>query len=219
MKNEYSTIIQKIQNSLLLKGYNQNDIAEAFGPAKEEKLHYLTDLFGTFAHCTEFYTEDDYINLTQIQLPDSIINFYRESEPHYLPILNGGIRLLGLDAIKDENCTGAPGMYLIRFGVLVFATTIGGNAICMDLQEIKGDSPRIVICESNFCSYNEDCHCVEAVWLPDEIAAKYEPDEPVVLTYELLKKCLPEVSPSFGSFLLSIANNQYTDIEEQFLKK
>jgi hypothetical protein len=45
-----------------------------------------------------------------------------------------GVRLLPLDAIREEIQELAPGALIFPHGYLPFATSIGGNAICFDAQ-------------------------------------------------------------------------------------
>lgn len=164
-----------------------------------------------------FYKENDLENLKSFLIPETIGNFYRDFEPQNLPALSGGIRLLGLEQIKKENASAVPSMFLVKFGLLTVATTIGGNVICLDLNAIKNGEPRILIADHSFCSYNDDLNVVECVIVPDDIADNYSDDEPIVLTYNLIKSCLPQIADSFSDFLIKLANEEYIDIENEYL--
>jgi hypothetical protein len=124
--------------------------------------------------------------------------------------LSGGIRLLDLEEMKVENSSAAPGMYLLKYGLLTIATTIGGHAICLDLNTKQ---PCVVMADHAFCSYNDDLKLVECVLVPDEIAESYADDEPIVLSYALIKQCLPEIAASYQDFLLKLSNESYEDMD------
>lgn len=213
----YPTVVREIQNNLIRQGADKETVSEAFGNGQNEKLNYIKELYNTYSKYSQLYKEEDLQNLKNITTPHGILEFYENFEPKNLPILAGGITLLDLESIKNENSSAAPGMYLIKYGVIVFATTVGGHAICMDLNDIHNDEPCILICDYTFCSFNDDLAGVEVVNLPEDIANNYAPDEPIMLSYELIKKCLPEISKTFSGFIEGIANEIFSDIEKEYL--
>lgn len=210
-------IVNKIRSNLLNSGISKNEVNAAFGLAINEDLKYISDLFETYSYWSQFYKKIDLSNLRYINMPEVVLDFYQNYEPKRLPMLNGDIKLLGLNALKEENSSAAPGMYLIKYGVITFATTIGGHAICLDLNEINDGEPRVIICENTYCSYNEDLNGVEIVNLLDDVSQRYGEDEPIMLSYELIKECLPEISRTFTGFLRNIADEVYINIEEEYL--
>lgn len=215
---DINEIVNTIKLNLINEGISKNEVDTAFGFAQREDLKYISELFETYVSWSSYYQEFELNYLKNVTVPEVIINFYRNFEPKRLPILNGGINLLGLNAIKEENSSAAPGMYLIKYGVITFATTIGGNAICLDLNETSGGEPRVIICDYTFCSHNEDLSGVEIVNVPDAVSQRYDADEPIMLSYELIKECLPEVCKTFSGFLRNIAKKVYNNIEEEYLK-
>lgn len=214
---QFTNIIQRFEKSIIRNGLKPNEAKEAFSQAKPEDLNDFTLLYETYAKWSAFYKEKDLENLKSYSLPETIVAFYRDYEPQNFPALSGGIRLLRLEQIKEENASATPSMFLIKYGLLTVATTIGGNVICLDLNEIKNDEPRVLIADQAFCSYNDDLDIVECVIVPDDIADNYSDDEPIVLTYDLIKSCLPQIADSFSDFLMKLANEEYEDIENEYL--
>ncbi|NTU21999.1 hypothetical protein HPY28_16865 [Brevibacillus sp. HB1.2] len=124
---------------------------------------------------------------------------------------------MNIESIKVENSSAVPSMYLLKFGLLTIATTIGGDASCLDLNSTNDSQLRVVIADQAFCSYNHDLKVVECVLVQDDIAEPYADDEPILLSYSLIKQCLPEIAPSFRAFLERLSNEAYETIEEGFL--
>ncbi|WP_167397446.1 SMI1/KNR4 family protein [Lysinibacillus mangiferihumi] len=214
---KFTKIIERFEQNIIRDGLEANEAKEAFGQAKPDDLNNFTLLYETFAKWSAFYEEKDLENLKSYSIPETIVTFYRNFEPQNLPALSGGIRLLGLEQIKEENASAVPSMFFVKFGLLTVATTIGGNVICLDLNEIKNDEPSVLIADHSFCSYNDDLDVIECVIVPDDIADNYSDDEPIVLTYDLIKRCLPQVADSFSDFLNKLANEEYVDIENEYL--
>lgn len=50
-----------------------------------------------------------------------------------------------IEQIKYENFELTPGALLIKYGLITIATTTGGNVICLDLNIINNEEPRVVI--------------------------------------------------------------------------
>lgn len=214
---QFTNIIQRFEGNIIRHGLKPNEAKEAFGQANLKDLNNFTLLYETFAKWSAFYKEKNLENLKYYSIPETVVTFYREYEPQNLPALSGGIRLLTLDQIKEENATAIPSMFLIKYSLLTVATTIGGNVIYLDLNTIKNDEPRVLIADQSFCSYNDDLDVVECVIVPYEIAVNYSDDEPIVLTYDLIKSCLPRIADSFSDFLIKLANEEYEDIENEYL--
>ncbi|MBU3218116.1 SMI1/KNR4 family protein [Clostridium estertheticum] len=214
---DYQDIIAKIKGTFLKHGLEKEDINKFFRRAIDSELEYLTNLYVTYGFNSEFYNENNLENLKSIIIPKDVLNFYIENEPQNMPIFNSGVRLLSLKSIRDENCSGEPSGYLIKYGIITIATTIGGNVICLDLNELKNGETRVLIVDNNFCSYNEDLDCVEIINAPNDFIEKYGDDEPIELSYENIKKCVPEVAKSFSEFMYKLANDEYGNIEKMFL--
>lgn len=213
---DLNSTVQKIKKNLLRNGMGFAEVNEAFGVGEPSKLSYLTDLFRTFSYWSNFYKDDELEGLKKFTVPEVVLDFYRNFEPQYLPILNGGVNLLGLEAIKEENASAIPSMYLLKFGLLTMATTIGGNVICIDLNG-NSDDPRVVVADYTFCSFNEELNVIECINVSDSIADNYLDNEPIVLTYDLIKECLPQIANSFSQFLRKIAEEEFENIERDYL--
>ncbi|NTU33116.1 SMI1/KNR4 family protein [Brevibacillus sp. HB1.1] len=198
---EFEGIIRKFRRNFERDGMAPEDIDKAFQQANTAHLHSLLE----------------WVDLKTYTVPDSVVAFYEAYNPHYLPTLSGGIRLLNIESIKIENSSAVPSMYLLKFGLLTIATTIGGDAICLDLNSTNDSQLRVVIADQAFCSYNHDLKVVECVLVPDDIAEPYADDEPILLSYSLIKQCLPEIAPSFRAFLERLSHEAYETIEEGFL--
>lgn len=134
-----------------------------------------------------------------------------------LPILAGGIRLLSIYDIKKENCEFAASAYLVIYGLLTIATTIGGNSICIDLNNKE---QRIIICDKSWFSFNKELRKVEISCRSDqelmEIYNKYGTIETEYLSFDTINKYFPVVSKNFYTFLNDIADNKINDIEDFF---
>ncbi len=128
-------------------------------------------------------------------------------------MLKGMVNLLSLKAIKEENSSLSPGAYLIKFGLVTFATTVGGNCICMDLNKINNREPRIVYADHTWFSFDEENRRVEFSLYPKEI-----PENDQILSLDVIKKYLPEICETFSGFLVKVANEEFEDIEEYYEK-
>ena len=212
---DYQSVIRRIQEQLRERGATESEVADAFGPASAEDLACLTDLYGTYSYWSTHYREEDLQELKGMRVPDRVLDFYRTCAPQWLPVLNGNIHLSALSAIRDENASGPPGMYLIKLGVVAFGGTTGGHSICMDLNRLTNGEPRVVLVDYTFCSFDEyrrEIICTNMV--PDKVDAEYRAaGKPFTLTYELFARCAPELSPTFSGFLDKLADRSWDDVE------
>ncbi|EKQ56084.1 MULTISPECIES: SMI1/KNR4 family protein [unclassified Clostridium] len=212
--DKYKPIISKIQNYLIQNGFDERSIGAAFSPCLDkEKLKVLTDLYDFFNYWSSvFYEEDgELLALKNYKVPKNIISFYENFEPRELGILNGDVCLLDLNGIKEENCDLSPGAYLIQYGLITFATTVGGNVICMDLNTIKNGEPRVVYADKSWFLFNEEERKLEFSFYPFEIE---EEDE--LLTQHIIKKYIPEISSTFTEFLKMLYSEEEWDAEDYY---
>ncbi|MCH5138317.1 SMI1/KNR4 family protein [Clostridiaceae bacterium UIB06] len=212
--NKYKPIISKIQNYLMQKGFDESEISSTFSPCLDkEKLKLLTDLYKFFSYWSSvFYEEDgELLALKNYRVPKDIISFYENFEPKELGDLNGDVCLLDLDGIKEENCSAFPGAYLIQYGLITFATTAGGNAICMDLNIINNGEPRVIYADKSWFMFNEQERKLEFSFYPFEIE---EEDE--FLTQHIIKKYIPEISSTFVEFLQMLYSEEEWDAEDYY---
>ncbi|MBI6874792.1 SMI1/KNR4 family protein [Clostridium aciditolerans] len=214
--DKHKTIINKIQNYLIKNGFDEDKINNAFSPCLDkEKLKSLTDLHNFFSYWSSvFYEEDgELLALKNYKVPNNVISFYESFEPGKIPQLGGGVDLLDLNGIKEENCNLSPGAYLIQYGLITFATTVGGNVICMDLNTINNSEPRIIYADKSWFLFNEQERKLEFSFYPFEIQ---EEDE--FLTQSIIKKYMPEISSTFTEFLEMLCSEDEWDAEDYYEK-
>lgn len=142
-----------------------------------------------------------------------VIDFYSDCQPYELPMLDCYVSLCNIDRIIDENSTCEPGKYLAEYGVFVFAVTVGGNALCIDTNDIKNGDPSVLFVASDFCWYNDVAKCVEIAEVPEKIEDKFG-DEIIELNYKNIRMCALRLEKSFTKFIEKLSKNKYDDIEE-----
>ena len=166
-----------------------------FAPPTEEQLEKLRQLVGN-------------------KVP-KFIYFYEKYEPqHGFPTLDCYLNLLDIDDILTENQDGEPGEHLAKYGVFVFATTVGGDLVCIDTNNCKDGDPAVLVASHTFCSFNYDLGCVELYDVPDAVSDAYEEADYIPLNYTNIKKSLPKIESSFLKFMDKLSRNKYEDIEE-----
>ena len=166
-----------------------------FAPPTEEQLEKLRQLVGN-------------------KVP-KFIDFYEKYEPqHGFPTLDCYLNLLDIDDILTENQDGEPGEHLAKYGVFVFATTVGGDLVCIDTNNCKDGDPAVLVASHTFCSFNYDLGCVELYDVPDAVSDAYEEADYIPLNYTNIKKSLPKIERSFLKFMDKLSRNKYEDIEE-----
>lgn len=207
------SIIKKIEEKLS-KNVNKEDVY-IFKKAKEIDIKKLKNINSLISDKVEY---DDILFGESMkkkwELADDIIYFYKEFEPQNTPIFSGGIYLLDINSIVEENTEREPSIYLSQYGIITFATTIGGNPICFDVNNPKNN---IIMVEYDFCSYNDDINCVEIDNAPDELINEFEDEDYIPLTYENIKKGSIKVAENLEDFLVKILNDCYGDnIENLF---
>jgi 8-oxo-dGTP diphosphatase len=211
---KYKHYIVKIKKYLEKREISEEVIKNAFIKCNDEnRLSPLVNLSQFYSKWSEmFFAEDgELLGLEHYEVPQKIIEFYRNYEPNELPWLNGAIYLLNLDAIKEENTKFSPGAYLIKYGLIAIATTMGGNVVCMDLNNIADEGPRIVYADNSWFLFNEQERRVEFSFYPYEIEEKDE-----VLTNNIIEKYLPQVAGSFGEFLEMLSSEEEWDAEDYY---
>lgn len=169
-----------------------------FAPATEEEMKKLRQLVG-----------DD--------VP-KFLEFYEKYQPQYgLPTMDCYLNLCDIDSILTENLDGEPGEHLAKYGVFAFATTVGGDLVCIDTNNCKEGDPAVLIASHTFCFYNDDMRRVELYDVPESVSDEYEDADYIPLNYANIKKCLPRIEKSFIKFMDKLSRNQYEDIEEEYL--
>jgi hypothetical protein len=188
---DFSLIIENIKKQIMNDGYV---VEVCFGKASEDELKYLTELYNTFNYFTTIYLDDELEILKDYRVPDVVLDFYRNYEPKEIPMLPCYLRLLSLDAIKEENAELHPSAYLIRYGLITFATTVGGNAVCMDLNQLNDGEPRILYCDKTYIHSDDE-----------------------EIEFRKTISTLPEIAPKFSEFLHGLSVGMYEDIEDFYI--
>ncbi|MEZ2737445.1 hypothetical protein, partial [Aneurinibacillus aneurinilyticus] len=78
-------IVNKFKINFVKNGIDPDEVNKAFGKANLDDLECLTDLFGVFSKSSTFYKEDDLETLKKYNVPDVVVDFYRNFEPQNLP--------------------------------------------------------------------------------------------------------------------------------------
>ncbi len=165
------------------------DNKDLFCKPEEYRIEKLKELFG------------DKVN--------KIIDFYSKYEPDDIPLLESYVYLLGIDNIIMENTELSPGAFLSNYGFYVFATTVGGNALCIDTNDTNDGDASVYIADHSRFFYDDDIDKV--VIIGENISDCYE------VNYDNMVKFLPRIESSFLTFMEKLSKDEYGDIEE-FLK-
>lgn len=189
MKIEYSKIVERFRAVFEGNGAEEDENYPWFAPADKEQIAYLTELYDTFNYWTQVYLNDELEVLREYKVPDVVVDFYAQYEPKQIPMTHAGIYILNLEAIKDENASGV----LIKYGLITIATTIGGDLVCIDLND-KSDDPKVVLIESWLCSSPED-----------------------VSDYDYVCEISHVVEEKFSDFIWKLSGDEYEDFEDTFL--
>lgn len=85
---------------------------------------------------------------------------------------------------------------------MTIASTTGGHAICLDLNTISDEEPRIVIADKKIFTDKKITVFKNGVMVKDG------------LSYEVIKKHVIQVNSTFSGFLEMLINKEIDDIEE-----
>ncbi|SHJ82917.1 SMI1 / KNR4 family (SUKH-1) [Clostridium cavendishii DSM 21758] len=181
---------------------NEETSDSLFEIAEDNDLEVISNLFKTYSFYNSIYEKEELEELKDITVPKKIIYFYKRFSPINGIDLGGDVFLLSLDDIKHENSELAPGALLIKYGVITFATTTGGNAICMDLNVLNDGEPRIIIVDKSV--FNGKIITL----LSKGVMKQYD------LSYELIDKYAVEINKKFTVFIKMLIDNQIDDVEE-----
>ena len=89
-------------------------------------------------------SEDDISRLTCLGIPSEVLKYY----VRYVPAntVEYRIRLWSVDELIEENTELLPGCCTSKYGYIVFASTLNGDAYCFDLNKCDSDNdPQIVL--------------------------------------------------------------------------
>ena len=193
---DYAKIIDRFKKVFEGNGAVEENDYPYFAPADKEQLTYLIDLYGTFNYWTQVYLDNELETLKEYKVPQVVVDFYAQYEPKDIPMTNAGIYLLDLEAIKDENSSDAGGGVLLKYGLITIATTIGGDLVCIDLNDMKNNDPKVVIIE------HWSCCSVDSVE-----------------NYEDVQEIEHLISETFSEFLWKLSGDEYEDFEDTYLNE
>lgn len=198
----YNNIIKKINTQLKEKGRDIDWINGLFRKANNNEKEILLNLFTKIKEKNNSYTGLELKDIEKYRLPKNIEFFYKEFTPSEIISLEGYVRLLNLEQIIIENSELTPGALLIKYGFITFATTIGGNAICIDLNNINNDDAQILLADHSIF-YDKEFSIYKMGKLID-----------YSLSYETIKKLSGVICNSFFQFIEMLANREIENIEE-----
>lgn len=193
---DYENVMERFKNTFAKNGVIEDENSPFFGKADEDKLKYMTDLFSTFSYHTSVYLKDELEVLKNYAIPQDVIDFYSLYEPKNVPMTEAGIYLCDLERFKDENSCEGGGGVLVKYGVMTIATTIGGEPVCIDLNNMINEDPKVVIFNHYECSSAED-----------------------IESYEDVCKIAHLISESFHEFIWKLSGDEYEDFEDTFLSE
>ena len=96
----------------------------------------------------------DIETLSSLNLPSSVIDFYKRFEPQDCAEIDG-VRLWPIKEMLRENTAFVPGADIHKYGYIVFATTDFGDAYCLDTDETNTNSEPPVVLMSHEIYYPE----------------------------------------------------------------
>jgi hypothetical protein len=113
--------------------------------------------------------EQDLAQFRQLGVPEAVIDFYVLAEPARI-FEYKGIWLLPISEILKSNANAVPGVASSRYGLVVVASTVSGDAYCIDINttDEQGLPPVYIICHEKV---HEDASEVE-VWAGSSLFCK-----------------------------------------------
>ena len=196
-----NNIIMKLKKKII-NNISCDDLSGLVKVATGQDLEVITNLFKVYGKDNSVYSEDELMVLRNYNVPKRVVDFYQGFRPISSIDLGADVILLSLEEIKVENTELAPGALLIKYGLLTIASTTGGNAICLDLNRITNEEPRIVIADSTIFSSQQVTIFKEGIMINEE------------LSYEVIQKYVIEINKTFTGFLEMIINDEINDIED-----
>lgn len=197
---DISHIIEQIKKKIV--NNSNDDISNLVKVPTMEELEVITDLFKVYSFSNSVYDEDELKNLLNYNVPKVIIDFYKGFSPIDGIDLGGDVIFLSLNGIKHENSELIPGALLIKYGFITIASTTGGNAICLDLNTILDEEPRIVIADKTIFTDKKITVFKNGVMIKED------------LSLEVIKKYVVEINSTFTGFLGMLIDDGIDDIEE-----
>lgn len=201
------------QNFKQTTNYEEDINHPFFEQASTSEIAILSNLYDTCLSHSAIWTDKDIDNLCNFKIPEAIIQFYQEMNPKNVPMNDAGIELADLNQIRDEYSQLVPGCYLIKFGFLVIASTIGGNPILLDLYD---ENIPVFICDYNllFDEQKDGQSILHFVFPPQALQKQYTFDN-IPVNRSTLFHCLIPIEKSFETFMTKLSKNEYNfDFED-----
>lgn len=206
---DYQNLYTNFKNN---SDVDEEQCAPFFEKATDEEIKTLTALYDTCVSGSPVWKKEDLTELKEIKIPSQLIQFYQELNPVNAPMNNAGITLADLAGIKEEYLALAPGCYMIKWGFLVIATTIGGDPVLIDLNDA---ALPVYIADHTLLMGDGSCEG-NKVYFPDptdELNEEYG-KELVPVTYKNIKKCMLLIEDRFDVFMDKLSCDEYDDLEE-----
>lgn len=212
---------ENMNYQLIYENFKQSTNGESlecpfFEKASELDISILSQLHNVCLSHTAIWKESDIENLLNLKIPESVINFYQEMNPKNVPMNDAGIYLADLNKIREEYSQFEPGCYLIKFGLIVIATTIGGNPIIVDLYDKDAS---VFICDHSLLSHRKEKGeiILSYVFPPKSLQNQYGVNQ-IPVNRETLFQCLTCIETNFETFITKLSKNEYDDDLEDLLE-
>lgn len=105
------------------------------------------------------------VELGKRKLPKEFITIYQEAMPINEVEIYNDIVIYPFERIEEENADAVPGINIYQYGLLTFASTLDGDAICIDLNDKNGViyqcSHSLLADEEEISFYKEKMICKE----------------------------------------------------------
>lgn len=190
--NFYEEIEKNFRSSLSKRNFE----GELFTKAADEQIDELINLMGDRAV--------------------KFIDFYKHLQPNEIPMMNCYASLCDIERIVEENTKRAPGAYLSRLGIYVFAVTGGGDSICIDVNDMQDGDPCVLIIDHTFLYCDEDTDEVEIDYISPLAEDKVNESDPNCydFTYENVRKYVYKLEDRFSDFIEKYSLDEYDDFEK-----
>lgn len=145
---------------------------------------------------------------------DKVMEFYKEYQPYELPMLPCYLNLRSIKVLVEENKNFAPGAYVSQHGVIVFGTTVGGDAVCIDTNRAVDGDPAVVMVDHTFCYEDGETGKICVSHVPQRVMEQLDPKEPLPFNYKTIALCASRINDSFVDFIKKLSEGYYEDMEE-----
>lgn len=181
----------------LLKARNIDLNVCKFVPATEEQKKNLIELVGKDA--------------------DKFIEFYTNYQPIGFPYF-AYAGLLDIDTLIEENLYNEPAACVAPYGIFAFMKTAGGDMVCIDVNNMQDGNPRVVILNHTLVYFEDESYEETVLSIPYNVLAEMgDEDISEEMSYENLRRYIPEIEATFTEFMKKLSEDYYDDIEKYML--